>query len=524
MARGRSPKDAQSDQADPEADLVAQFQAALSGLSTGDAQNVLRQLFTAGRDVDPFERAQPPSRRRPRRGDVVTYQIRVDLKGTRPPLWRRLELASDLYLDEVHEIIQAAFGWTDSHLHRFGAGPDYYSPDTEYYLCPFETEEGEPGIPDREVRLDEVLSDVGDRLFYGYDFGDDWQHIIKLEAVLPREASAPRATCTAGRRPGPPEDCGGVDSYELITAATDPDRPDYAEAVAEFEGYFGEGITPEMFDVVPFDRDEVNDVIAALGIDAARSGDSIPEPFEDLVGAIRVTAAKRQLRQLIEATLTEPVSIDAQTATRMVRPYTWLLDRVGTDGITLTGAGYLPPAQVEAAVAELGLGEEWIGKGNRESQTMPVLHLRESATKMGLLRKHRGRLLLTSRGRAVAADPLALWWQLAERMPPRSADACETQAGLLLLAVVAAQSAAEPDAVIAGFLTDIGWTTSDGMPLTSSMAAGAAWDTRTVLWRLGAYTDDGPFRGPGKPTADGVAFARAAVRTWPDSPRRVGTT
>jgi hypothetical protein len=53
------------------------------------------------------------------------------------------------------------------------------------------------------------------------------------------------------------------------------------------------------------------------------------------------------------------------------------------------GAGYLPPAHAAAATAELGLGKEWIGKGNRENQTMPVLHLRESATRMGLLRKHR---------------------------------------------------------------------------------------------------------------------------------------
>jgi hypothetical protein len=99
----------------------------------------------------------PPSRRRPRRDNVVTYQVRIDLVRTRPPLWRRLELASDLFLDDVHAIIQASFGWTDSHLHRFGSGPIFYSDDTEYYLCPFEVEEGEAGVPESEVRLDEVL-------------------------------------------------------------------------------------------------------------------------------------------------------------------------------------------------------------------------------------------------------------------------------------------------------------------------------------------------------------------------------
>jgi len=79
-------------------------------------------------------------------------------RGTRPPLWRRLELASDLFLDQVHEIIQVAFGWTDSHLHQFGSWPGHYDPETEHYLCPFQVDEGEVGVPEEDVRLDEVLA------------------------------------------------------------------------------------------------------------------------------------------------------------------------------------------------------------------------------------------------------------------------------------------------------------------------------------------------------------------------------
>ncbi|MGH3276783.1 MAG: IS1096 element passenger TnpR family protein, partial [Streptosporangiaceae bacterium] len=68
------------------------------------------------RDEDHQDGA-PPSRRGPRRPDVVTYRVRADLQETRPPLWRRLEVASDLSLDQVHDVMKAAFGWTDSHLH-----------------------------------------------------------------------------------------------------------------------------------------------------------------------------------------------------------------------------------------------------------------------------------------------------------------------------------------------------------------------------------------------------------------------
>ena len=179
----------------------------LSGLGPVDVQTLARRL--ASGDVTAVEQllfaSKPPSRRRRRRTDLVTLRVRIDLAGTRPPVWRRLELASDLFLDEVHEIIQAAFGWTDSHLHRFGCGPTYYSRETEYYLCPFSVDEGDEGVPEEQVRLDEVLVDVGDTLFYAYDFGDDWQHVIQLEAVLARGGSAPRAICTGGRRPGPAE-------------------------------------------------------------------------------------------------------------------------------------------------------------------------------------------------------------------------------------------------------------------------------------------------------------------------------
>ena len=198
----------------------------------------------------------------------------------------------------------------------------------------------------------------------------------------------------------------------------------------------------------------------------------------------------------------------------MVRPYRWLLNHVGAEGIRLTGAGYLPPAHVETAVAELDLGKEWIGKSNREVQTAPVLHLRESATRMGLLRKHRGMLLTTSRGRALRDDPAALWWHLAERMPPRSAERCETQAGLLLLAAVAARFPDDLDAFLARQLGAIGWI-SDGTSLSRSAAARAAWDTRTVLLRLGGFSYDRHSFRLGKPTPEGITFARAALRSWP---------
>lgn len=484
----------------------------------GDGPADIATLVQALADVSPIEQLRaaitPPVRRRPRRADPVTLRVRIDLAGTRPPVWRRLELASDLFLDDVHEIIQAAFGWTDSHLHRFGCGPGYYDPETEYYLCPFSVDEGDDGVPEDQVRLDEVLVDVGDRLFYAYDFGDDWQHVIRLEAVVAREESAPHAICTGGRQPGPAEDCGGISGYALLVAATDPRHPDHAAARAEHADLYGPDVDPQGWAPTPFDIDRVNSALADLG--AIASPHEITGPLRDLLDAMRTTNGQHQLRGLLgRARLHDPVLIGADTAAAAVRPYAWLLHRVGDDGIKLTQAGYLPPVHVEAAFTELGFNEVWIGAGNREDLTYPVLLLRQSAQRIGLLRKHRGRLLTTARGRALRSDPVGLWWHVAERTPVTSNDRCAYQAGLLHLAAVAAGITEGRDEIVAELLDALGWICGDGSPLTARSAARAASEVTDTLRRMSLVRRAGT--GPHQresPTRNAV-FARAALTAWP---------
>lgn len=489
----------------------------LAVLRPADSQTLARRLALGG--VMPVEQvlsaSKPPVRRRPRRVDPVTLRVRVDLAGTRPPVWRRLELASDLFLDDVHEIMQAAFGWTDSHLHRFGCGPNYYSRETEYYLCPFSVDEGDEGVPEDQVRLDEVLVDAGDRLFYAYDFGDDWQHVIRLEAVLAREESAQRAICTDGRRPGPAEDCGGAGGYALLVAATDPGHPDHAAARAEYADLYGPDVDPHDWVPTPFDIDRINRVLADLG--AIASPHEIAGPPRVLLDAMRTTDGQHQLRRLLgRARLCDPVLIGADTAAAAVRPYAWLLDRVGDDGIKLTQAGYLPPVHVEAAFAELGFDKVWIGAGNREDLTYPVLSLRQSAQRIGLLRKHRGLLLATARGRALCTDPVGLWWHLAERTPVATNDRCVYQAGLLYLAAVAAGLTEDHETIVAELLDALGWVRGDGAPITAQSAARATSEVKDTLHRMGLMRHRGPRLDlPEWPTQDAVDFARAALKTWP---------
>ena len=170
-------------------------------------------------DTLAWQEPAPPPRwtghplRHKRRPRVMTYRVRLDLLDAKPPIWRRLDVASDLYLDDLHVVIQAAMGWSDSHLYAFAAGGRVFMPGSFQFLNEFDVAEGERGTPEAQVRLDEVQRGPGDRLWYTYDFGDGWEHVLKLESVLTRRAGdsafrcvwgagAPALRRTAGASPG----------------------------------------------------------------------------------------------------------------------------------------------------------------------------------------------------------------------------------------------------------------------------------------------------------------------------------
>lgn len=481
---------------DPQAEILRRLRAMIAGMDLADlratADQVMGLAMTSPLEPATAAAAPQESRRRPRRAEAVTYRIRVDIDDTHPPVWRRLELSSTTPLDELHRVLQAAFGWTDSHLHRFALGPSVWDLHAEAFLCPYDVEDGESeGVPASEVRLDEVLVDVGDVLRYVYDYGDGWEHTLRLEAVLPPAPDAAAAICTAGRRAGPPEDCGGPYGYEELAAA-------------------GE--------VGSFDLEEVNAELRAVGGELALERD-LPLPLADLLRRTFDPELRSWLdEQVTAADLTAPVPTDPVQAAEMVRSFTWLLERVGEGGIPLTAAGYLPPVHVLAAMAELHLDDEWIGKRNREDLTPQVLGLRLTAQRLGLLRKAKGRLVRTKVGQRVVGDPVALWWHVVERCQVPSPDTAQGIASLLVLVAVAAGDDPFSDDVrrlVRDVLTDHGWRTRSGAPLPEWGSVGLARDTMDVLEAARAFEPAGWGRYPRVPTAGGRALARAVLHRLP---------
>jgi hypothetical protein len=435
----------------------------------------------------PTKPEQRPTLRKPRRTEPAILRVRADLEHAKPPIWRRLDVRSDIGLDVFHQVLQSAFGWTDSHLHRFALGGSPFDRNAELFLCPYDVEEGEDdGTPAKDVTLDETLSEPGDVLRYCYDYGDSWDLAIALESVLARDLSAPVAVCVDGRRAAPPEDCGG-----LRNAA------DLAE-ILEDPAYF--------------DLDEINQALDDPYMQLRVSG--FNPRLVDLLNRLRYTAIGDDLVVRLMSLAHNQSQISPEEKAAALRPFLWLLDRAAAaDGLPLTSAGYLKPDDVMALAALVPAMAEWIGAANRESHTYPVLRFRESVQDLGLVRKYRGRLRLTKAGSSARGNPEALWRHITSRLPLGKARSIDPPAGLLALPFLASNPTNPPPlGDIADALNVLGWRHSDGSPVNADDVRWAIEDTFRVLDNITTGARSGRWSERRKLSAAATELARDALR------------
>ena len=176
------------------------------------------------------------------------YQLKITLKESRPPIWRRFQVRSGVTLARLHRIVQEVMGWLDGHLHQFIVGPIYYGVPDPDDLSEIRDE--------RKVRLDQILSVPGKKIVYEYDFGDGWEHTIMLEKILAPDSKARYPRCLDGARACPPEDCGGIYGYaDFLEAIRDPNHEEH-EGMIEWIG--GE------FDPEEFDLEAVNQSLKSI--------------------------------------------------------------------------------------------------------------------------------------------------------------------------------------------------------------------------------------------------------------------
>ncbi|MHB8882983.1 MAG: plasmid pRiA4b ORF-3 family protein [Thermodesulfovibrionales bacterium] len=165
------------------------------------------------------------------------YQFKVTLQEISPTIWRRIRVPAEYSFWDLHVAIQDVFGWTDSHLHEFRMK----NPKTGRKVA--------IGIPDEDFgakvsfgwkkKIADFFTLANSKAEYIYDFGDDWQHIILLEEILPAKKGIDYPLCVDGERACPPEDCGGPHGYEdFLNIIMDPGNEEHEEMLDWAGGEF----------------------------------------------------------------------------------------------------------------------------------------------------------------------------------------------------------------------------------------------------------------------------------------------
>lgn len=188
-----------------------------------------------------------PGKSKPSKASKPTdalYQFKITLLGITPEIWRRIQV-KDCTLDKLHEHIQTAMGWTNSHLHHFYINEERYG-DSELLDDGFEEFEG---VDSTKTRVSKILPKKNNRFvfMYEYDFGDGWAHEVLFEGCPPVDSKAKYPLCLEGERACPPEDCGGVWGYgDFIKAISDKSHAEHKDMLEWVGGRFD----PEEFDPV----------------------------------------------------------------------------------------------------------------------------------------------------------------------------------------------------------------------------------------------------------------------------------
>ena len=179
----------------------------------------------------------------PGKANNLVYQLKVTLRDSKPPIWRRLLVSNSATLYTLHQIIQIAMGWTDSHLHQFILENKRYSVPSP--------DDWEPVMDERRYELNQIVPAENYKFVYVYDFGDSWDHEILVEKILPVESGAKYPLCIKGKRACPPEDVGGIWGYDsFLEAMSDPNQREHN---TYFE-WWGGDFDPEEFSIEEINR------------------------------------------------------------------------------------------------------------------------------------------------------------------------------------------------------------------------------------------------------------------------------
>lgn len=445
----------------------------------------------------------------PARRSRRILRLRVSIVDIEPEIWRTIDVDDSLTLAQLHTVLQVVFNWSDSHLHRFsdddpwvrtngipriGRQPRAWVDAWSLTELEIEGEEDEA-----DTTVGEAMQYDGP-LWYVYDQGDNWLHRIDLIDRDAAQVGEPPARLIVGERRAPFEDSGGQTGYaEIAEILADPSHPEHRATKEWVAGAVGPWATDDLEDA---DLDGARGELASLfgssgdlsGLLDAATGVTADSPIARFAAELPVPLRSNLRRHIRRAGILAPTELRDDDLVETVKPFAWLIDRVGVDGLTLTKAGWMPPAVVFDGMTALGWRDAWIGEANREDLTYPLRELRAAAERLRLIRKLKGRLELVSRTRPALGRPAVLAEQIARMLlRQRMTDGQRIASTVLVIGLAdgSITSRRDGEREVIGILNELGYADAQGRELDQRWFSALTEPVLDVLEPLGLWSSRG---------------------------------
>ncbi|WP_411731188.1 plasmid pRiA4b ORF-3 family protein [Paeniglutamicibacter sp.] len=377
------------------------------------------------------------------------HTLHIELHGSEPAIWRRIEVDGSMTLERFHEVLQGALGWTNSHLHLYMDSNPFIrgqvaageKPTT--WLMAGSIEDGLEGEDEAGTTLTQALARSGGTLWYEYDLGDSWMHLITEESSRALDPEDPEARVLDGALRVPLEDSGGLGGwYEMLklaqAASADPDRSYILDWFRAHFGYFTP-VDPEAFDA------GAANMRVRLLLGGMPEGTATGKWLSTLPVYGRLMLAEFLYAMGIDVFASPATTPMPEEAPRAMASILWWINACDGTGLPLTAAGYLSPSVLPEVIEGIGWEHEDFVQfgGKTEVHLHGILDFREMLMDIGLLKAQGKKLVATPAALRAAQDPAKLWAHLAKRARNSARDKVTYDA--TMLALMAASGAGDAD-------------------------------------------------------------------------------
>lgn len=196
----------------------------------------------------------------------MVHQLQISLNETNPQVWRNFKINSHVTFHQLHIAIQIVMGWRNCHPYEFETLMVPYNMSENERLLLIQSESRKvykivPEIednyfdnnnltPSNSIEIIDVLTEINSEIAYNYDFGDAWEHVIKVENIIENEILL-SPQCINGAMCCPPENCGGIYGFNnLLTIITNRKNPKFNETIK----WLGNKFNPNAFNLLKVNK------------------------------------------------------------------------------------------------------------------------------------------------------------------------------------------------------------------------------------------------------------------------------